>query len=86
VVGPPYAVWVLYVDGPGQQSQLAACVAAAAVIWTLAGVLGLYAVSLRCVQALVVFTSLEVFSAMLLSGAMAALLLLNHLQCWEQRG
>lgn len=86
VVGPPYAVWVLYVDGPDQQSQLAACVAAAAVIWTLAGVLGLYAVSLRRVQALVVFTSLEVFSAMLLSGAMAALLLLNHLQCWEQRG
>ena len=86
LVGPPYAVWVLYVDGPDQRSLLAACVAAAAVIWALAGVLGLYAVSLRRVQALVVFTSLEVFSAMLLSGAMAALLLLNHLQCWEQRG
>ena len=84
--GPPFASWVLYVDGDHQRSLLSTMGGAVGVLWVCVGMLGLYAVTAKRVQSLVVFTSIELFTAMLTCGGMAALLMLNHLQCWEQGG
>ena len=83
--GPPYAAWDLLVDGAAaQQRSLLACMfATLGVLWICVGALGLYAVTAKRVQSLVVFTSLEVFAAVLTAGGMSILLLLNHLECWD---
>ena len=83
LLGPPLMIWVLHVTDGTRRSALAASIAGLGFLWSLAGVVGLYAVSMRRVQSLAVFTAFEMFLTMLSSCAAAALLLLHHLNCWE---
>ena len=82
--GPPCAFWTLYTDplAVDSRSVLSSVLAGVGLLWTVAGCVGLYAVTARRVQALVVFTSLEIFLAVLTSSATAVLLLLHHVNCW----
>ena len=81
--GPPYAVWLLQVsDSRRERSVIASALAGVGGLWSIVGTVGVYAVSRKRVQALVVFTTLEGFVAMLTSCAGAGLLLLHHLNCW----
>ena len=83
LLGPPYATWTLYVTSAIEQhSAISMFIASIGLLWSLAGCLGLYAVTARRVQALVIFTSFEIFLAMVTSCASAVLLLLHHLNCW----
>lgn len=86
LLGPPCMFWTLHVtEGSNQEqvrSTVAGSLASLGVLWSLVGCLGTYAVTARRVQALVVFTSLEIFLTMLTSCGTAVLLVLHHLNCW----
>ena len=83
LLGPPHAVWILFInDASSSYSPLSIFVAVLGLLWTVVGFVGLYAVSMRRVQALVVFTTLEIMLTMLMSCESAVLLLLHHLNCW----
>ena len=55
--------------------------AALALLWALVGLLGLFAATVRRLQSLALFCSLEIFSTLLSACVNAVLLLLYHLQC-----
>ena len=77
--GPPYMAWTLFDEGAAvhERSLLTYFVSGIGLLWSLAGCIGVYAVTARRVQALVVFTSIEIFLTMITSCATAALLLLH---------
>ena len=83
LLGPPYAAWTLWVTPTSaQRSALASVVGSSGLLWALAGALGLYAVTRRRVQSLVIFTSVEIFLVIFTSCSTSLLLLLHHLHCW----
>ena len=52
-----------------------------ALLWALVGLLGLFAATVRRLQSLALFCTLEIFSTLLSACVNAVLLLLYHLQC-----
>ena len=82
LVGAPYATWLLF---GSERAVLTLFLATLGLCWSLVGMIGLYAVTARRVQALVVFTSLEILLAMLSSCGAATMLLLHHLNCWTPK-
>ena len=52
-----------------------------ALIWAVVGLLGLFAATVRRLQSLAIFCSLEIFSTLLSACVNGVLLLLYHLQC-----
>lgn len=86
--GPPVAVWVLYLSPAEataliERSTIAICLAVVGSLWSMVGMLGFYAVTRKRLQSLDVFTSLEVFAALITACSGAVLLLLHHEHCWE---
>ena len=82
ILGPPASTWMLWPSAGSERSVIAYVIAAIGLLWSLVGCLGLYAVTARRVQILVIFTSCEIFLAMITSCSTAVLLLLHHLNCW----
>ena len=73
VAGPPFTTWTLYTMDHGERSVMSISIASVSLAWSVIGLIGLYAVTARRVQALVVFTSLEILIAMLTSCFTAVL-------------
>ena len=82
LAGPPFTTWTLYTIDHGERSVMSISIASVSLGWSAIGLVGLYAVTARRVQALVVFTSLEILIATLTSCFTAVLLLVHHLNCW----
>jgi hypothetical protein len=64
-----------------EHSVIVSYQATLAFVWALVGLLGLFAATVRRLQSLALFCTLEIFSTLLSASVNAVLLLLYHLQC-----
>ena len=80
-----FGVYVLFeaevVSAVRERSVIVSYQATLAFVWALVGLLGLFAATVRRLQSLALFCTLEIFSTLLSASVNAVLLLLYHLQC-----
>ena len=80
-----FGVYVLVeaedVSAVREHSVIVSYQATLAFVWALVGLLGLFAATVRRLQSLALFCTLEIFSTLLSASVNAVLLLLYHLQC-----
>ena len=80
-----FGVYVLVeaedVSAVRERSVIVSYQATLAFVWALVGLLGLFAATVRRLQSLALFCTLEIFSTLLSASVNAVLLLLYHLQC-----